>query len=308
MTKKELEKRELSKRPLKSDEIIKLDMPDIAKLSDKALRVLASTLVSSSNKRIRRLLNAVPTGISEAALRGGNILVKKLGEKNPDEVDVRFYSIRGKTRNEILRETRRMIEFQNMKTSTVRGAQEVFDRNERMIFGESSRDAVKRELEKERELKEWERVSRLKKNQTTEKKKELKKWRDAIDVAYSPPDDSSALLAADFKKPNTLSNSDIMSRVFKFYRQYEENHVAIVKDLGSDFILRLLGAYTSAANRQFTTIDELDAFLNNEMPKIIEQEWEVSPNQEEDEEEFFAAFKRHQETGEPVFSERDGWR
>lgn len=99
-----------------------------------------------------------------------------------------------------------------------------------------------------------------------------------------------------------------MSIVFKYYRRYEENHAQIVKDLGSDFIIRLLGSYASAVSHTFTSVAELQDYLDKEMAKIIEQEWELLPNQEEAEEEFFAAFKRHQETGEPVFSEKDGWR
>lgn len=307
MTKKELEKIELSKRPLKSDAIIKLDMPDIAKLSDKALRVLASTLVSSSNKRVRRLLNAAHTGISEGALRASNVLVKKLGEKNPDEVDVRFFSVKGKTRNEVLRETRRMIEFQTMKTSTVKGAQEVYDRNERLIFGESVRGKERREREKARELKEWERIAGLKKNQTAERQAELAKWKEAIEYAYSAPSFKDVLLDETTPRQSPLTNAEIMSKVFKFYRQYEENHAQIIKDLGSDFILRLLGAYTSATNQSFTSVEELEEYLDNEMTRIIEQEWQLASNQEEEEEEFFNAFKRHKETGEPVFSKKDGW-
>ena len=306
MTKKELEARELSKSPLKSDEIIKLDMPDIAKLSDKALRVLSSTLVSSSNKRVRRLLNAVPQGISESALRGSNVLVSKFGEKDPNEVDVKFFSIKGKTRNEVLRETRRMIEFQNMKTSTVKGAMEVYDRNERLIFGESQRDAANRLKEKAKEIREWERIAAQKRNQTPERQEELKKWKEAIEVAYSAPDNNDGIVDGELLE--TMDKADIMSAIFKFYRQYEENHAAIVKEYGSEKILRLLGAYADKNLTKFNTKEQLSEWLNNTMPDIIQKEWELLPNQEEEQAEFFEAFERHMKTGEPVFSEKDGWR
>lgn len=267
----DLEKRELSKHPLKSKDILDLSMPAINKLSDKALRVLASTLVSSSNKRIRRLLNAAPKGISESALRSSGVLFSRIGETDMDEVDVKFFSIANKDRNAILRETRRMIEFQRMKTSTVKGAIEVRKRNEINVFGQT------REQRKRKETK--------------------------------TRDKDNALLAANFLSDNPdLNEDEILSAVFKFYRRYEENNQAIIKDYGSDKILKSIGAYIGGIQKPISTRNELYALLNDKMPRIIEREWELLPNQEEEEEEFFAAFERHQKTGEPVFSEKDGWR
>lgn len=271
----DLEKRELSRRPLKSAEILEISMSDINKLSYKALRVLASTLVSSSNKRIRRLLNAAPKGISEAALRSSGVLYSRIGETDTNEVDVKFFSIANKDRNAILRETRRMIAFQRMKTSTVKGAIEVRKRNEINVFGQT------REQRKSEEKK-----TRIHNNVTND-----------------------SLLAYGFLRDNPdLDENDILSAVFKFYRRYEENNQAIIKDYGSDKILRSVGAYVGGIENPISTRDELYSLLNDEMPGIIEREWELLPNQEEEEEEFFAAFEKHQKTGEPVFSEKDGWR
>lgn len=334
MTKEEIEKRELSKTPLITAEIVRLDYPDIARINDKALKKLASTLVSSTNKRIRRLLNAAPRGISESALRKGGVLVNKLGEKNPDEVDVRFFSIEGKTRNQILREVRRMTKFQEMKTSTVKGAIDVRKMNERNVFGETREERVKREKTLERKVKQLERVMKFKKNQSPEKQAELQAELKSVIEKYSVPKGSETLdekarrlsdeisksynetgiigdtlLVYNFLRDNPdLSEDDILSAVFKFYRQYEENHSAIVNDYGSDKILRAVGAYVGGIKQQIATRDELTVLLNQEMPDVIQREWELLPNQEEAEEEFFAAFERHQKLGTPILSEEDGWR
>lgn len=283
----DLEKRELSKHPLKSAEILDISMPVINKLSDKALRVLASTLVSSSNKRIRRLLNAAPKGISEAALRSSGVLYSRIGETDMDEVDVKFFSIANKDRNAVLRETRRMIEFQRMKTSTVKGSIEARKRNEINVFGQT------REQRKRKE--------------TLSKKAEC-----LIGESSKLHDDTGinedVMIDYNFLRDNPdLNEDEILSAIFKFYRRYEENNQAIIKDYGSDKILRSVGAYVSGIKKPISTRNELYTLLNDDMPRIIQQEWELLPNQEEEEEEFFAAFERHQKTGEPVFSEKDGW-
>lgn len=280
----DLEKIELSKHPLKSAEILELSMPSINKLSDKALRVLASTLVSSSNKRIRRLLNAAPKGISEAALRSSGVLYSRIGETDMDEVDVKFFSIANKDRNAVLREIRRMIEFQRMKTSTVKGAIAVRKQNEINVFGQTR---------EQRKLKE--KAERL--------SGEISKLYAETGII------GDTLLVYNFLRDNPdLNEDEILSAIFKFYRRYEENNQAIVKDYGSDKILRSVGAYVSGIKKPISTRNELYALLNDDMPRIIEREWELLPNQEEEEEEFFAAFERHQKTGEPIFSEKDGWR
>jgi len=287
----DLEKRELSKHPLKSAEILDLSMPAINKLSDKALRVLASTLVSSSNKRIRRLLNAAPKGISEAALRSSGVLFSRIGETDMDDVDVKFFSIANKDRNAVLRETRRMIEFQRMKTSTVKGAIEVRKRNEINVFGQT-------------------REQRLKREKTETLMEKAQRLSDEITKSYDETGIvGETLITHNFLRDNPdLNEDEILSAVFKFYRRYEENNQAIIKDYGSDKILKSIGAYIGGIQKPISTRNELYALLNDKMPRIIEREWELLPNQEEEEEEFFAAFERHQKTGEPVFSEKDGWR
>lgn len=302
MTKNELEARELSKKPLKSNEILELDIPDISGLSTKALRVLASTLVSSSNKRIRRLLNAVPQGISENALRASGVLTQRIGEKNPDEVDVRFFSIKGKTRNELIRETRRMIAFQKMKSSTVKGALEVRQANERNVFGESREDAARRERLREKYLNDIARKMESAKNE--EERKALEQRAREIKEKYAPP---SGIVTGDFEERTGLSRDTAMSEIFKFYRRYEESHSKIVKDLGSDKILKTLGEFTSGIQKPFEDSEGLNSYLNETLPAIIESEWEELPATEDLQAEFFAAFENSMKTGEDIFREEDGW-
>lgn len=303
MTKQELEARELSKRPLKSDEILNLDIPEISGLSTKALKKLASTLVSSSNKRIRRLLNAAPKGISESALRASGVLTQKATETNPDEVDVRFFSVKDKTRNEIIREVRRMMSFQKMKTSTVKGAIEVRQMNERNVFGETREEKAKRERALDRERKRL--SAKLKKAKTPEEKEELEKRAREIEEKYKSP---AGVVTGDFPERTGMARDDVLQEVFKFYRGYEDSHAQIIKDLGSDKVLKAIGAYTTGLQKPFGTREEFADYINDTLPSVIQSEWEELPATEDLMMEFFNAFEDYQKTGEEdFFTEENGW-
>ena len=118
----------------------------------------------------------------------------------------------------------------------------------------------------------------------------------------------SELISADFFKNNPeMSEDDVLSAVFKYYRQYEESHLQIIKDLGSDFILRLLGAYTSGV-KSFDNKQDLEDYLNTKMDKIIQKEWELLPNQKAESEEFFDAFLKYGNNPDKLFPTEKGWR
>ena len=86
------------------DDILNASMENIVSLKDKDLRAVASRLVSASNKRLRRLANDKT----------------KWGKLSPVYQKKQF-SIRGKTRNQVLREFKKMKGFMKAETSTLRG-------------------------------------------------------------------------------------------------------------------------------------------------------------------------------------------
>ena len=83
------------------DDILNASMENIVSLNDKDLRAVASRLVSASNKRLRRLANDKT----------------KWGKLSPVYQKKQF-SIRGKTRNQVLREFKKMKGFMKSETST----------------------------------------------------------------------------------------------------------------------------------------------------------------------------------------------
>lgn len=277
-----------------SEQILNLDSALLYALSEKELKKIASIMVSSSNKRVRRLLRAAPKGISEAALRGAGVINTPYGEKNPDEVNVRFFSIKDKNRNETVAELRRMINFQTMKTSTVKGAIERRKENERLVFGETSEERAKREKKEQKELER-----RIKKGETPEQAEQAIK-------AKRPDKIKDALINPEFKDGG-LAREQIMSAVFKHYRKYAESHSKIIKDMGSDYIIRMLGKFAEN-NRHITTVEELEQALN-EVDELIESDWEQIDNEED--EDFFEqmdAYARGELKEKPKFSAVDGWR
>lgn len=92
------------------DDILNESMENIVSLKDKDLRAVASRLVSASNKRLRRLANDKT----------------KWGKLSPVYQKKQF-SIRGKTRNQVLREFKKMKGFMKAETSTLRGFEKYRD-------------------------------------------------------------------------------------------------------------------------------------------------------------------------------------
>lgn len=280
---------------LTSDEIINLDPTMLYKLPEKELKKVANVMVSSSNKRVRRLLRAAPKGISDAALRGAGVLNQPYGETDPDELDVRFFSVKGKNRNEITKEVRRMVNFQTMKTSTVKGAIERRKQNEILVFGETREEKVKR-IKKE----EKQRQRLLKKGMTPEEAERV--------INDNRPDYiKDALINTEFEGGG-LSQDQIMSVVFKHYRKYAETHSVIVRELGSDFIIRMIGQFAQGKARQVHNMEELEDALK-EVDALIEAEWEKMDTEEN--KDFFEQMDDYtsgKTTKKPEFSSVDGWR
>lgn len=95
------------------ESILNESMENVVSLNDKDLRKLASRLVSASNKRLRRLSSDK----------------SKWGKLSPVYQKKQF-SIKGKTRNQVLREFKKMKRFLNAATSTVRG----FKKYRKMVY------------------------------------------------------------------------------------------------------------------------------------------------------------------------------
>lgn len=106
MAKKE-EQPELVIEGLSIENILDLDMEDVAKLSKKNLSRLAGRIQSAANKRIKRLREK---GVAEYS----PAIIRSLGDR------VKF-SIKGKTRNEILKEFKAIRRFLQAKTSSLSG-------------------------------------------------------------------------------------------------------------------------------------------------------------------------------------------
>lgn len=280
---------------LTSDEIVNLNPTLLYKLPEKDLKKIANVMVSSSNKRIRRLLRAAPKGISDAALRGAGVLNQPYGVTDPDELDVRFFSVKDKNRNETAKELRRMINFQTMKTSTVKGAIERRKQNEILVFGETREEKAKR-LKKE----DKERQRLLKKGLSVEEAEQV--------INDKRPDYiKDALINPEFEGDG-LSQDQIMSVVFKHHRKYAETHSVIVRELGSDFIIRMIGQFTQGKVRQVHNMDDLEDALK-EVDALIEAEWEKM--EPEDNKDFFEQMDDYtsgRTTKKPEFSSVDGWR
>lgn len=103
-------------------DILSGDWDGYNKLGDEDLRKLTSRLVSASNKRIVRLQKAKLQNVSSA-------FIKRTREKN-----VKF-SVKNKTRNEVLHEFRKAKEFLRSKTSTVSGARAFKKATEKRLGG-----------------------------------------------------------------------------------------------------------------------------------------------------------------------------
>lgn len=92
---------------LSSKDILNREFEELNKLSNKNLRAVTSRLVSSANKRLKR--------IEKANLTEFNIPYKQTMEGGGK------FSVKGKTRNEVLKEYARTKEFLEAKTSSVSG-------------------------------------------------------------------------------------------------------------------------------------------------------------------------------------------
>lgn len=96
-----------------------------------------------------------------------------------------------------------------------------------------------------------------------------------------------------------------MKEVFKHYRKYEEAHSKIIRDMGSDNIIRMLGQF--AEEREFKTRDDLKDALS-EVDATIESVWEELDDDEDAD--FFDQFDEYtsgKSDKKPEFRKEDGW-
>ena len=91
-------------------ELLDIDISDVNKFNEKTLRAAVQTLSSAANKRVRRI-NAA--GVISPAVRA----VEQQGNFTP----------KGKTRNQLLSEFVRAVNFLQSETSTVKGARKFTD-------------------------------------------------------------------------------------------------------------------------------------------------------------------------------------
>lgn len=89
---------------LSTDDILNMDINDINRMNMRTIRALGSRLVSSMNKRIRSLEKKAPDSQALNSLPQGH-----------------QFSIKGKNRNQIRSAIGQMMQFGQMKTSTVKG-------------------------------------------------------------------------------------------------------------------------------------------------------------------------------------------
>lgn len=129
MAKKE-EQPELVIEGLSIENILDLDMEDVAKLSKKNLSRLAGRIQSAANKRIKRLREK---GVAEYS----PAIIRSLGNR------VKF-SIKGKTRNEILKEFKAIRRFLQAKTSSLSGFKAYKKRMESKIGTELDNEKMKK--------------------------------------------------------------------------------------------------------------------------------------------------------------------
>ena len=92
-------------------ELLDIDISDVNKFNEKTLRAAVQVLSSAANKRVRRI-NA--TGVISPAVRA----VEQHGNFTP----------KGKSRNQLLSEFVRAVNFLQSETSTVRGARKFTDK------------------------------------------------------------------------------------------------------------------------------------------------------------------------------------
>lgn len=126
------------------DEILNIDSNSIVKLSDKELRQITTQLGSAVNKRIQRLENKdIKSPAYSSIMNNGGAI-----------------SVKGKTRNQVLKEFIRAKSFASSNTSTVRGAISTYNKTANKIFGKKA--VGYSELSKEEKEEYWERFHKLK--------------------------------------------------------------------------------------------------------------------------------------------------
>ena len=125
------------------DEILKINSDSIVKLSDKELRQLTTQLGSAVNKRIKRLENKdIKSPAYFSIMNNGGAI-----------------SVKGKTRNQVLKEFIRAKNFASSVTSTVKGAITTYNKIANKIFGKKADDYS--DLTKKEKEEFWDRFHKL---------------------------------------------------------------------------------------------------------------------------------------------------
>lgn len=133
------------------DQILKLGDDEIGKMNKRELSRAVRTTALAANKRLNRL--------KAQAKKQGNKYVEKKSAKHAIALDALnaitndgktpgTFSAKGKTRNELLAEYARIKHFMGMKTSTLKGAENVRKDRERRLFGETREEAAKKAKKK----------------------------------------------------------------------------------------------------------------------------------------------------------------
>lgn len=125
--------------------ILKMTPLEINSLNTKDLKSVTSRLVSAANKRIRRLAKSSESDIIPAY----QSIVKNRGGKP--------FSVKGKNINELRNEMKKIHNFLNLKTSTIRGWKSLKKDVSKRLGGDfESNDEAKKFWEVYRKLKETE--------------------------------------------------------------------------------------------------------------------------------------------------------
>ena len=106
---------------LSTDDILNMDVNDINRMNNRTIKALASRLVSSMNKRIRSLESKAPDSQALHSLPKGH-----------------RFSTKGLNRNEVRSLVGEMIQFGQMKTSTVKGWKRYRKATETILGGKLS--------------------------------------------------------------------------------------------------------------------------------------------------------------------------
>lgn len=212
------------------DEIINLGDDVIRTLSKRDISRALRTVSLAANKRIDRLMD-------NAIKRKGEFVEKKSAKKAIalDALNKLYdesggkgmkFSAKGKTRNEMIAELSRAREFMSMKTSTVKGAEQVRKMREARLFGKTRED-IRKEAERQY-IKDFKAATGKKPT-----KKLIKKF---VSVAI---------------EEYARLNSDVWSNV----REFMESEHLTGKFSGSSAIIELIAIRTSEGDSQSDIFD-----------------------------------------------------